>query len=130
MLQNKFYKVGESGGGYVVALFYNPITNETKTTCVRDYDYADGSRDNDELYYMPVHEEAAEAYRRYLNSKDGGHIKVGDTVEVFRGRKIPRGTVAKVVKVYDWKDCYGRAQTRYAVFEDGRKTSVYNCKIL
>ncbi len=129
-LENRFYKVGMSGGSYVVALFFNPATHETKTVLARDYDYSDCSRDNDEVYDMPVDQNAAEAYRKWLNSIDGGHLKAGDTVEVVKGRKIPHGTVAEVVRIYDWKDSYGRVQTTYAVFADGRKTSVYNCRII
>ena len=124
-METRFRKVSQTGGTYVTALFVDPETWETKSVCVRDYDYDDCSRDNDELYYMEIDREAEELYRKHLNI-----VAVGDTVEVVKGRKIPHGTIAKVAKVYDWKDCYGRVQTRYAVFEDGRKTSVYNCKII
>ena len=130
MLNNEFYKVNMTGGSFVVALFYNPVTHETKTKVARDYDYSDCSRDNDEVYYMPINQEALTAYRKYLSSQDGGYVEAGDIVEVFKGRKIPVGTVAKVVRVYDWRDSYGRVQTTYAVFEDGRKTSVWNCRIV
>lgn len=129
-MENTFYKVSQSGGSYVTALLYNPVTHETRTACVRDYDYADCSRDNDELYYAPIHEEAAESYRKHLNSLYGGHLKAGDTVEVVKGRKIPLGTVATVRRVYDWRDCYGRVKATYAEFEDGRRTSVWNCRIV
>lgn len=125
MLENRFYKVSHNGGTYVTGLFVNPITWETKTYCLRDYDYDDGSRDNDELYYMPINEEAAEAWRKHL-----GIVGVGDVVMVVKGRKIPHGTIAKVARITEWKDCYGRVQTIYAVFEDGRRTSVYNCAIV
>ena len=54
MLENKFYKVRQEGGSYVVATLYNPITKESKTICVRDYDYFDCSRDNDKIYYMDI----------------------------------------------------------------------------
>ena len=130
MLENRFYKVGQGGGSFVTALFYNPVTHETDTVVARDYDYSDCSRDNDEVYYMPIDEAAQEAYRRYLNSVHGGNLAVGDTVEVFKGRKIPHGTIAKVTRIYDWKDSYGRVQTTYAVFADGRKTNVFNCRIV
>lgn len=130
MLENKFYKVGMSGGSYIVALLYNPVTHETKTRCARDYDYSDCSRDDDELYYMPIDEEARTAYRKHLNSLDGGHVEAGDVVEVVKGRKVKIGTVGKVVRVYDWMDCYKRVQATYAVLEDGQKTSVYNCRIV
>lgn len=129
-MEDRFYKVNETGGTYVVALLYNPVTHETKTECVRDYDYADCRNDNDELYYAPIHEEASEHYRKYLNSLYLGNLKAGDVVEVVKGRKIPHGTIAKVRRVYDWRDCYGRVKNTYAEFEDGRRTSEWNCRIV
>lgn len=129
-MENKFYKIGQHGGTYVVALMFNPVTHETDTVCVRDYDYDDCRNDNDEIYYMPINEEAKEIYRKLCNAKDGGYLKVGDVVEVFKGRKVPIGTVGKVTRVYDWKDCYGRVKNTYAVFEDGTKTSEWNCRII
>lgn len=124
-MENKFYKVGQSGGGYIVAYFYNPVTQETKTACVRDYDYFDCSRDNDALYNMPIDKEAAELYRKH-----NGVIAAGDIVKVVKGRKIKVGTIAKVKRVFDYCDCYGRAVARYAVFEDGQKTNVNNCMLI
>ena len=129
-LENKFYKIGMGGGTFVTALFYNPVTHETDTKVARDYDYSDCSRDNDEVYYMPINEAAKEKYRLWCNEQYGGFLKVGDTVEVFKGRKIPVGTVAEVVRMYDWKDDYGRVRTTYAVFADGRKTNEDNCRIV
>lgn len=124
-MENKFYKVGQAGGTFIVAYFYNPVTQETRSECVRDYDYYDCSRDNDELYYMPIDEEAAELYRKHC-----GIIAAGDVVRVVKGRKVPIGTVAKVLRVYDFNDRYGRAVARYAVLDNGMKTSVYNCEIV
>lgn len=124
-MENKFYKVDQTGGTYVTALFVNPVTWETKRVCVRDYDYEDCSRDNDELYYMPIDADVAEAWRKHI-----GIVAAGDTVEVYQGRKVPVGTVAKVVRVYDRRDCYGRVQNTYAVLDNGQKTSVFNCRII
>ena len=129
-LFDKYYKVNQTGGSYVVALYYNPITHATKTVLARDYDYSDASRDNDEVYYEPINEIAKEDYRRYLNSQSYGFVSVGDTVQVVKGRKVPIGTIAKVVRVYDWRDCNGRVKATYAEFSDGRRTSVYNCLII
>lgn len=129
-MEDRFYKVSEAGGTYVVALLYNPVTHETKTECVRDYDYDDGRNDNDELYYTPIDMEAKEHYRKWCNSQHLGFLKAGDVVEVVKGRKIPHGTVAKVRRVYDWRDCYGRLKNTYAEFEDGRRTSEWNCRIV
>lgn len=120
-----FYKVAQSGGSFIVATFFNPETNEVKTEVVRDYDYADCSRDNDELYYMPIDEDARRAFLRF-----NGVVSIGDTVKVVKGRKVPIGTIAEVVDIRDWKDQYGRVQTRYAYLSNGMKTSTSNCEIV
>lgn len=125
MLENKWYKVNQDGYSYITAMLFNPVTKEHKTVCVRDYDYADGSRDNEEVYNMPIEEEAVKAWNRHL-----GIISVGDTIKVVKGRKVKIGTIAEVVDMYDWKDRYGRAQTRYAVLDTGEKTSVTNCELI
>lgn len=117
-------KVVQNGGTYVTAIFYNPLTMEYCEKCVRDYDYSDGSRDNDELYHMPIDEAA---HRDWCHA--WGAILVGDTVVVVRGRKVPHGTVGKVVSIKDWKDCYGRVQNTYVYFEDGTRTSIWNCEL-
>ena len=117
-----YYKVAQDGGTYIVATFYNPDTKDSFTKCVRDYDYSDCSRDNDELYYMPINEEVR---RMYLNHN--GIICIGDTVKVVKGRKVPIGTIATVKELRPWKDSYGRTQTVYAILDNGMKTSVTNC---
>ncbi len=129
LAEKGFYKVGENGGAFVSALFVNPETWETKLICVRDYDYSDGSRDNDELYYMPINEEVKNKWHMHVRKVEG-IVGEGDTVKVVKGRKIPIGTVAVVESIRPWKDKYGRVQTEYAVFTDGRKTSVNNCVII
>ena len=101
-----FFKVKQSGGSYVVAVFYNPYTGETRSECVRDYDYGDCSRDNDELYLA------------------------GDTVEVFKGRKVPKGTIATVKSIRPYYDRYGRWVADYAYFTDGQRTNIENCRLL
>ena len=125
MIREGFKKVDESGGTYVVARFFNPETKEEYGQCVRDYDYADCSRDDDEAYYAPIDEEARAAWIHF-----NGGILVGDTVKVVKGRKLPIGTVWVVDRIYDWKDCYGRVQTTYVVFKDGKKTSIGNVVLL
>lgn len=128
MLENKFYKVSHNGGEFVTGLLFNPVTGETQRIVLADFD--DVRNPVSPWYDVAINREAAEAYRKILARNDCYQIGAGDTVEVFKGRKIPVGTVAKVVKVYDWRDSYGRTQTRYAVFEDGRKTSVENCRFI
>lgn len=125
MVRDGFKKVSQSGSTFVTAGFFNPETKEFYTHCVRDYDYADGSRDDDEAYYMPIDEDALREWKRF-----NGIIQIGDTVEVVKGRKVPIGTIGNVVNIYDWKDNYGRVQARYVVLSDGQKTSIDNCKIV
>ena len=120
-----FFKIGQSLTGYVVAYFYNPITKEHRSKCVRDWDYADCSRDIDELYYMPVNEDVRRQYNR-----DNGVISIGDTVKVVKGRKIPKGTVAIVEEIKPWYDCYGRRQATYLYFTDGTRTNENNCVLV
>ena len=117
-----FYKVAQDGWNYVSATFYNPDTNETISGCVRDYDYADCSRDNDELYYMEIDEDVK---RQWLH--DAGIILVDDIVEVVKGRKVPIGTVAKVVDKRPYRDRYGRTQAIYLYLDNGMKTNENNC---
>ena len=120
-----FYKVSQTGGSYVVAILFNPETKETKNVVARDYDYADCSRDNDEVYYMPINEEARRAYLRHI-----GVISIGDTIKVVKGRKVPIGTIDTVVDKRDWKDIYGRVQTTYVYLSNGMKTSISNCELV
>ena len=41
--------------------FFNPCTLEEYSKCVRDYDYMDCSRDDDEAYYMEIDKNAERA---------------------------------------------------------------------
>ena len=120
-----FFKVDQRGGSYVVAQFYNPDTGETRSECVRDYDYGDCSRDKDDLYDMPIDESVR---RIWLHSR--GQILVGDTVEVFKGRKVPKGTIATVKDIKPYCDRYGRCLAHYAYFADGKRTNIENCRLL
>lgn len=120
-----FYKVAQSGGTFITATFYNPETDEEITTCVRDYDYMDRSRDNDDLYDMPILDEENPVFRKYAH-KHGRFLK-GDTVFVFKGRKVPIGYSGKVARVKEIRDRYRRWVADYIVFEDGQQTNVNNC---
>lgn len=121
-----FKKVDQDmGGTFILARFWNPETGETKSECVRDYDYADCSRDNDDLYYMEIDQDARV---KWLHSR--GVILEGDTVEIFKGRKFPKGTIKKVRKIYPFKDKYKRWIADYAYFEDGTKCNVANCRLI
>lgn len=118
-------KVNEKGGTLVVATFFDPETKEETTEVVRDYDYSDGSRDNDELYYMPIDEEARKAWRHYH-----GVISAGDEVKVVKGKKVKVGTIAKVLNIREIKDRYGRWVANYAVLDNGQQTNTANCELV
>ena len=124
-MENKYYKVSQVGNSFVTGYFYNPITKEEKRIVLRDYDYDDCNRDNDELYYMPINEEV-----RKIWLHDNGIIQIGDAVKVVKGRKVAIGTIAKVVSFSEWKDRYGKAQCTYAHLDNGQRTNVYNCELL
>lgn len=125
VLDGGFRKVSQNGYCFISAVFFNPKTGEEFSTCVRDYDYSDCSRDNDELYYMPIDEEAK---RKWLHGK--GFILKGDTVEVVKGKKVPIGTVGKVLDVYEVNDRYRRVVAWYVHIDGGHRTNVENCKVV
>jgi hypothetical protein len=125
MLENKFYKVAQGGYSFITATYFNPVTKEYKSVVARDYDYADCSRDNDEVYYEEINEEARRAWLHF-----NGEILVGDTIEVIKGRTLPHGFIGTVRKVCDFKDRYGRYVATYAYFEEGGKINIDNCKLV
>ena len=121
-IREGFYKVEEHGGTFVTATFFNPDTKEEYSACVRDYDYADCSRDDDEAYYAPIDEDVKKIWKRHH-----GEIQIGDKVRVVKGRKIPHGTVGTVKAIYPYYDCYHRWIADYAYFVEGGKTNIQNC---
>lgn len=124
-------------GGFVKVILFNRTTGATMEITVDDleyqkdiqYYYAEqvgcSIQELEQLRYMPCNTEAQKAYQHHL-----GIIHIGDTVEVFKGRKVAKGTVSKVVNIYDYKDQYGRTQTTYVVLEDGQKTNINNCRLV
>lgn len=124
-MENKFYKVEQSGGTFVTGTFFNPVTKEEKREVLRDYDYADCSRDNDELYFLPIDKEVQKVWMHHH-----GQIVAGDTVEVVKGRKLPIGYKGIVKEIKPFRDKYGRTQCHYAYFTDGSKTNIDNCKLI
>ena len=123
-LKDGFFKVYQSNGSYVTATFFNPETKEEYSELVRDYDYDDCSRDNDELYYMEIDENAKRAWKHHH-----GVIQVGDVVEVFKGRKIPVGTKGIVVKEREVRNCYWQWFADYIVLDNGASLNVANCRL-
>ena len=125
MMYEGFYKVRQEGGSYVTATLFNPVTGEEKLMCVRDYDYADCSRDNDEVYNMPIDEAARRAWMH-----KHGDILVGDTVKVVKGRKVKIGTIAKIIDIKPVRNSYGQTVAMYAYLDTGERTSILNCEFI
>lgn len=126
LVKSGFRKVAQDTSGTIInAYFFNPSTGLDFTICVRDFEYDDKRRDNDELYFMPIDDVARRAWRRHK-----GIISVGDTVEVYKGRKVPRGTIAIVIDEYSYYDCYGRWRAHYVVLDNGAKTNIDNCRLI
>ena len=127
MLKNGFYKVAEGGGGVTTCVFYNPETEESISKIVWDID--DIRLDNDsELQpyrYEPID---VNIKKQYLHKK--GIIQVGDTVEVYKGRKVPKGTIATIIDIRPYYDNYHRWQADYVYFDNGMKTNKDNCKLI
>lgn len=120
-----YYKVAESCGTLVTNIFYNPITKDVKHISVRDYDYYDKSRDNDDLYYMPIDEAA-----RILYKHNRGEILPGDNIQIIKGRKYKHGTTGKVKQIKPFYDKYNRFICNYLYLESGEKVSADNCILL
>lgn len=104
------------------ATFYNPDTEDCLSMTVSDAD--DPRNDNWELYRVPINAE----YLRISRIR-AGIIFEGATVEVFKGWKVPVGTIAVVKKITPWYDRYRRWQCDYAHLSNGTKTNVKNCRL-
>ena len=120
-----YRKVSHSGGTYVVGGFYNPATKDYQTRLIRDYDYADCSRDDDELYYMDIDEDMVRQMKH-----DQGMILEGDMVVVHKGRNVRVGTIGYVTSIHPWKDKYGRVQCYKVTLSGGERTYLHNVKLL
>lgn len=116
-------KIGQDYGDVIVATFYNPNTEDLKSVIVFDIDRP--YMDKPELSHMSIDDALLRVYNRKR-----GIIQEGDTVVVYKGRKIPVGTVAVVKELRPWHDRYGHWKCTYAVFTDGRKTNVENCRLV
>jgi hypothetical protein len=122
---NRFFKVNEAGFSVTEATFFNPVTGESFSKIVWDADNPQVERENAELYKIPLNDEV-----RHLWLNHNGIICKGDTVEVFKGRKVPVGTVAVVTDIRPFCDRYGRVQCRYAYFSNGMRTNIDNCRLV
>lgn len=124
MIRDGFFKVAEKGYSLTSAVFFNPETLESYSCIVWDMDDDRIAWDMEEERFAPIDADARRAWMRH-----NGIIVEGDVVEVFKGRKVPIGTVSRVMRIYDWRDKYGRVQATYAELENGMKTNIDNCRI-
>ena len=124
---NGYYKVAENNGGVCVGYFFNPNTKEafSKITWDIDRPYINDDEITEILRYLPINEDVKKIWMHH-----NGKILVGDTVEVFKGRKIPIGYIGVVKNIKPFYDRYGRWQADYIYFVDGQKTNYDNCKLI
>ena len=115
----------EDNGGVCVGTFFNPDTKESFSEITWDIDrpYINDER-VEILRYLPINGEVKRIYLHHI-----GRILEGDSVEVFKGRKIPVGYVGVVKSIKPFYDRYGRWQADYIYFADGQKTNYNNCKL-
>lgn len=124
---NGFYKVAESGLGVCSCTFFNPETKERFSEIVWDIDNDRLLEDKEIqiLRFLPIDEAVR---REYMHQN--GVILVGDTMEVFKGRKLPKGYKGVVKEIKPFYDKYHRWQANYIYFEDGQRTNQNNCKLV
>ena len=120
-----YKKVHQEGGVFITATFFNPTTKEEKVLCVRDYDYADCSRDHDDLYKMEIDKEVRKIWLHH-----NGKILPGDTVKVVKGRTIQHGFVGTVREIRPYYDNYKRWIADYIYFVGGGKINSANCELV
>lgn len=123
---NGFYKVNIDNGGVCVCTFFNPDTLESfqKITWDIDNDRLLEDEKIQILRYLPLNENIRRIWQHH-----NGIILVGDTVQVYKGRKMPIGYIGKVKTIRPFYDRYGRWQANYIYFEDGQRTNTNNCKL-
>lgn len=121
-----FYKVNIDNGGVCVDTFFNPETKESFSKITWDIDrpYINDNEETEILRFLPLNKDVRKEWLTF-----NGVIQIGDTIEVFKGRKIPKGTIAKVVNIKPFYDCYHRWQCDYAYLDNGQKTNISNCKL-
>jgi hypothetical protein len=124
---NGFYKVAENNGGVCVGTFFNPDTMEhfSKKTWDIDDDRLLWDEEIQILRFLPINEDVRRIWMHH-----NGEILIGDTVEVFKGRKIPIGYIGVVENIKPFYDRYGRWQANYIYFADGKRTNYNNCKLI
>lgn len=130
-----YKKISHVGGSLVTVVMFNPESGDVKHVRVRDYDYEDiyggmssselTPHEKDELYDMDIDKEAAKEWKFRNNVP-----YEGCEVEVVRGRKYNHGDRGKVVRMYDYKDRYGRFVAEYIITDNGIKINRANVKVV
>lgn len=122
-----FYKVAENNGGVCVGTFWNPETKEcfTKITWDIDRPYINDDEEVEILRYLPINNEM-----RRLWKHEAGIVQTEDTIKVVKGRKVPIGTIARVVEIRPFYDKYHRWQADYVYLDNGMKTNINNCILI
>ena len=131
---NGYSKIKVSGGSLSTHYFYNAETKETIhiITDDKEYGYREGLTSQeftweelDLIEKMEIDQETLKIY-----NYDNNIICEGQIVEVVKGRKIPKGYIGEIKKIYPYMDKYGRVQNYIAYFKDGNKTNIDNLKII
>lgn len=122
-----FYKVAENNGGVCVGTFYNPDTKEvfSKITWDIDRPYINDNEEVEILRYLTIDKDM-----RYQWLHENGVVQIGDTIKVYKGRKVPIGTIAKVKDIKPYYDRYHRWQADYVYLDNGMKTNINNCVLV
>ena len=66
----------------------------------------------------------------YIWKHEKGIPQVGDVIEVIKGRKIPKGTQAKILQVKPIYDKYHRWIADYVYLSLGQSTKITNVKLI
>lgn len=113
--------------GYHDSYFYHVIF-DTSDNSISTHTYAStafGVSPEQFSDCSPLPEELKSSYTQAVKEKalliinEHQDTIVGDTVEVVAGRKFSKGSIATVQGFRDYRDRYGRVQTRYAETDIG-----------
>lgn len=138
---NGFVKVNDyQDGSFKKVELWNPATKEFKRVIVDDMEYQYGEGPFVAREYIGADrwarfdgsKEIEKAYNEwhYAECLKRGEIIEGMTIEVFKGRKYPKGTTGEVKSIYEVHDCYGRWVADYILTTDGKRIPKQNCKAI
>ena len=146
--QLDFYHLGQ----ITYAIFYNPDTKDIKSIWETDWTQ-EGLKNEDfenqdvkAIYGGDYVQEVWEDYEKQCIIKIAeweekkakeekakrlkwGIVAEGDVVEIVKGRKIPLGEIKTVKEFFNYSK-NGVFCCKYAIFTDGTKTNINNCKLI